>query len=160
VMGGPDLILEVAEIGLQQLDVLMIIVGDQDFRGSRGLIQITTSLEGPNGRRSTRSFATPPIHLLPHSSSHSTTTSTERQPANPNESVGGVAVCRESASRPPRAALVRPPSARSGSPPHHPEIYTHRVASGPENVRRVRLPSGVVMIKLESLRRDPRLGSG
>ena len=34
VVGGADLAIEIAEIGFQQLDILRIIVGDDDFGGT------------------------------------------------------------------------------------------------------------------------------
>ena len=39
VVGGADLAVEIAEIGLQQLDVLKVVVGDQDFGGAAEMIQ-------------------------------------------------------------------------------------------------------------------------
>ena len=39
VGGGTDFAFEIAQVGLEQLDVLQVVVGDQDFGRSRGLIQ-------------------------------------------------------------------------------------------------------------------------
>ena len=56
VDGRPDLAVDPAEVGLEQLDVLDVVVGDQDFRGTFGKIQGNASWYMATGcaRRSSR----------------------------------------------------------------------------------------------------------